>query len=105
MRHIQDCEVIQMLNMETIRNAVHEAVEQYPVKRVDLFGSYADGTASEKSDIDFLVEFNEAPVSLFKLCGFQAMLSDLLKIDVDVVKLPLQNNDLKINKTVQLYES
>jgi predicted nucleotidyltransferase len=31
----------------------------FTVKRIDLFGSYLRGTASERSDIDLLVEFSE----------------------------------------------
>jgi len=92
--------------MATIQSAAYEAALQYPVKRIELFGSYADGTASENSDIDFLVEFSESPVSLFEICGLQETLSELLKVDVDVVKYPLQRgNDLIIEKKVCVYES
>lgn len=95
-----------MLDMQTIRNAVHAAAGQYPVKRVELFGSYANGTVTEGSDLDFLVEFTETPISLLKICGLQETLSDLLKVDVDIVKLPLQAaSPLKIDKTVRLYEA
>jgi len=92
--------------MDVIRNAVREAASQYPVKRVELFGSYANGSATEKSDVDFLVEFNDSSVSLLKLFGFQEMLIELLKMDVDVVKLPLKKNtELLIENRVCVYES
>ena len=41
---------------------------EYAVKRVGLFGSFADGTFTEDSDVDILVEF-EHPVGwqFFKL--------------------------------------
>ena len=95
-----------MLDMDVIRNAVREAASQYPVKRVELFGSYANGSATEKSDVDFLVEFNDSSVSLLKLFGFQEMLIELLKMDVDVVKLPLKKNtELLIENRVCVYES
>ena len=55
-----------MKSIEAIRNAVTQAAMDYPIKRVDLFGSYANGHAREDSDVDFLVEFSESPVSLFK---------------------------------------
>ena len=60
-----------MPTIETIRQAVHTAAAQYPVKRVELFGSYADGTADEHSDVDFLVEFSDNPTSLLHICGFR----------------------------------
>ncbi|MBI2174792.1 MAG: nucleotidyltransferase family protein [Candidatus Omnitrophica bacterium] len=38
----------------------HEDVlKKYKVKRIGLFGSYAKGTQRRKSDIDFLVEFEQ----------------------------------------------
>ncbi|MEG0935677.1 MAG: nucleotidyltransferase domain-containing protein [Clostridia bacterium] len=92
--------------MEAIQSAVRTACAQYPIKRVELFGSYANGTASEDSDVDFLVEFAEHPISIFKICGFQAALSELLHLDVDVVKLPLKKDSpLVIDRSVCLYES
>ena len=53
-----------MPTLDMIRAAVHRAAAEYPVKRVELFGSYANGTADEESDVDFLVEFAENPTSL-----------------------------------------
>ena len=95
-----------MLSMDVIRSAVNQAAMKYPVKRVELFGSYADGSATEKSDVDLLVELNDESVSLLKLCGFQEMLKELLNMDVDVVEVPLQeNNGLVIENRVCVYES
>lgn len=93
-----------MTTLNHIRQAVNAAAAQYPVKRVELFGSYADGTADEQSDVDFLVEFSENPTSLIHICGFRETLSELLKLDVDIVKLPLKHGDqLSVNRTVKLY--
>lgn len=95
-----------MVSMNHIRQAVESIAPAFPIKRVELFGSYASGTAREGSDADFLVEFNESPVSLLKLFGFQEALSEMLKIDVNVVEIPLQpDSDLEVGKTVVLYGS
>jgi Predicted nucleotidyltransferases len=84
-----------------IREAVRQAALEYHVKRVELFGSYANGTADAESDVDFLVEFNEKPTSLLQICGFQETVSELLGLKVDIVKLPRKANDgLKIDKTI-----
>ena len=89
-----------------IQQAVNQAAAEYPVKRIELFGSYADGTADEESDVDFLVEFAENPTSLIHICGLRETLSELLKSDVDIVKLPRKPDDgLHINRTMCLYES
>lgn len=93
-----------MLGIKAIQAAVKDAAQFYPVKRVELFGSYANGTANEKSDVDFLVEFEQSPISLLKISGFQQTLSELLQLDVDIVELPLdKNSDLKLNRTVCVY--
>ncbi len=95
-----------MQSIERIRVGVQKAALLYPVKRVELFGSYADGTADENSDIDFLVEFSEKPISLLKICGFQQTLIEALQKDVDIVELPLREGSmLRINKTVRVYEN
>ena len=93
-----------MLTLDMIRAAVHRAAAEYPVKRVELFGSYANGTADEESDVDFLVEFAENPTSLLQICGFRETVSELLHLDVDIVKLPRRQNDgLRIGRTVCMY--
>lgn len=93
-----------MCSLNDIRSAVEQASRLYPVKRVDLFGSYADGSANEGSDIDLLVEFTESPVSLLKICGLQDVLSELLRLDVDIVESPLaEDSDLIIDRRVCVY--
>ena len=95
-----------MLTISDIRNAVETVVSDYPVRQVQLFGSYAEGFANEKSDVDVLVEFGERPITLWDFCGFQQALSDLLNVKVDIVKLPLSeetSKDLEVQKVVQLY--
>lgn len=93
-----------MPTLDMIQEAVQAAAAQYPVKRVELFGSYADGTADESSDVDFLVEFSENPTSLLHICGFRETLSELLNLEVDIVKLPRRQDDgLTIDRTVRVY--
>ena len=84
--------------------AVRQAAAEYPVKRVELCGFYTNGMADADSGVDFLVEFAENPTSLLQICGFRETLSELLYLDVDIVKLPRKPNDgLQIDRTVPLY--
>lgn len=93
-----------MCDIGTIRRAVSQAASLYPVKRVDLFGSYANGSANEASDVDLLVEFSESPVSLLKIFGLQETLRELLQLDVDVVEAPLAaDSELHVDRTVCVY--
>lgn len=95
-----------MPTLEMIQQAVQAAAVQYPVKSVELFGSFANGTADETSDVDFLVEFSENPTSLLHICGFRETLSELLNRDVDIVKLPRKQSDgLTIDRTMRIYEA
>lgn len=77
-----------MLTRDDIIKAVAYAAKEYPVQAVYLFGSYADGTADEHSDVDLYVLFGVRPISFFKVMGFRGVLEDLLKKDVDIVKYP-----------------
>jgi predicted nucleotidyltransferase len=52
--------------------------------RVRLFGSFAQGTANERSDIDFLIDL-EPGRDLFDLIAIELDLEELLGRDVDVV--------------------
>ena len=45
-----------MLSIEEIKSYILPVVKKYPVEKVILFGSYARGDASDKSDVDLIVE-------------------------------------------------
>lgn len=64
-----------MLSIESIKKAVELLAEKYGLLKVDLFGSYANGTATEKSDADFIVKFNVPVPSIFKVMGLKEELS------------------------------
>jgi uncharacterized protein len=57
--------------------------DRFAVKNIRIFGSVARQEATEKSDIDFLVEFPPG-TSLLTHAAFQRELSELLGRDVDV---------------------
>lgn len=95
-----------MLTIPEIKNAIEKIAPKYPVKQVQLFGSYADGLANLKSDVDVIVEFSEWPISLWTYCGFQQELSDFLNIKVDMIRYPLSkeaSEEMTIKKVVHLY--
>ena len=43
------------MTLNDIKAAVLEVVNDYPISRVALFGSQANGTATEKSDVDLII--------------------------------------------------
>ena len=94
-----------MLTLEGIRTGVAKVACQYPVRRMLLFGSYADGTSVEESDGDLLVEFVTPSVSLLTLSSLQLQLEEELQVSVDLVHLPLPEKTLLIlGEVIELYE-
>jgi len=73
-----------MMDITEIQKIIAPIAHSYGVKRMYLFGSYAKGTAGEKSDIDLLVEKGE-PMSLLKLSGMRQMVQEALNLSVDLV--------------------
>jgi predicted nucleotidyltransferase len=96
-----------MITVSEIRDLVSQAAERYDIKSVRLFGSYADGRATDESDIDLLVEYNHQPTML-NFFGFQNYLQDKLNTNVDVIEYPIEEEylfykDFEIGATVSLY--
>ncbi len=69
---------------EQIKKILLEVLERYKVKRAALFGSIVREEATEKSDIDLLIEF-EGRRSLLDLAGLKLELQELLGRKVDVL--------------------
>lgn len=91
------------MTISEIRQAIRSVLPFYPIKKVTLFGSRADGTNRADSDVDFIVEFS-APVTLITIGMLQAQLEDLLHLKVDIIHGPLQNTDMiEVDKEIELY--
>lgn len=72
------------MTREEIQNTIKNYLEQYPISRIGIFGSFARNEDRPDSDIDILVTFEE-PISLFTLVRIHRELSELLNRKVDVV--------------------
>ena len=90
-----------MLTHEKIVDAVKKATGEFPLTKVEYFGSYAEGLATEESDLDLLVEFEEPAVSILTIIKLKHYLEEELANPVDVVHAPLpQGAIIEIGKTV-----
>ncbi len=69
--------------IERLRECYPYLTTEYGVKRIGLFGSFARGTATETSDVDVVVEFQQ-PVG-FKFIEFVDYLEQLFGREVDVL--------------------
>jgi predicted nucleotidyltransferase len=59
--------------------------QKYGVKRIGVFGSFARGDQTRKSDIDILVEFAPGQATLQNFIGLADFLEELSKRKVDLL--------------------
>lgn len=67
-----------------LRRHLPELRERYSVKSLGVFGSYVRGEQRKNSDLDVLVEFEQAP-TLLEFVHLKRYLSELVGIPVDLV--------------------
>lgn len=75
------------LNMdqsEEIKNIIIDVLRKFGVKKASLFGSVVRGEATERSDVDLLIEF-KGRKTLLDLVRLKMRLEELLGRDVDVL--------------------
>ncbi len=69
----------------------YQDIKQYfsekPVKKVQVFGSFARNEANEKSDIDLIITMDYS-IGLFKLAKYKFDLESLLHKKVDLATEP-----------------
>ncbi|MCC7277406.1 MAG: nucleotidyltransferase family protein [Chromatiaceae bacterium] len=71
------------LNLD--QDALTVFCRRHHIRRLSLFGSQLKGTATPKSDIDLLVEFDPQHIpSLFGIAGMEIELSEMLGKKVDL---------------------
>lgn len=72
------------LDLDKIRSTVTELGEQYGAERIYLFGSYARGEASPRSDVDLRIDKGRIR-GLFALSGLRLALEERLGAKVDLL--------------------
>lgn len=93
-----------MLTIEQITDAASAVAKEFPITKIQLFGSYASGKNTPESDIDLLVEFTTDAVSLLTLSALKIRLEELLGISVDVVHAPIpEDSIIELDKVVPIY--
>ena len=91
------------MTIDRIRDVTSSFISEYSIKSIILFGSRAEGTNSENSDVDLIVEFF-IPVSLITLSKLKIDLEEALKLDVDIIHGPVTDDAMiEVNKEIVLY--
>jgi len=75
---VKDIVAILRLHGQTLRR-------DFAVRRIGVFGSFAKGTESKKSDIDFYVEFELSELDLDKYLRLIEYLEKLFNKKIDLV--------------------
>jgi hypothetical protein len=94
-----------MLSIPRIRECIAPICKKYPIRKAYLFGSYARGNATEKSDVDLRIEGDIK--SFFMLGGIYSELSDALGTELDLLSRLPESEAFKENlkkDEVLLYE-
>jgi predicted nucleotidyltransferase len=98
-KRLTDQEIMSLLKKHA------DVLKKYKVKRIGLFGSYVRGEQKRHSDIDFLVEFEEASFDNFMELAFS--LEDMFRKKVELIT----NGNLSpyiqpyVEKEVRWYET
>ena len=82
--------MISTQQLETIK----KITAKFGPKLVGVFGSYARGENSKKSDLDVLIEFKQR-VNLLDIIGLEQELTEALGIKVDLVTVGAVNEQLR----------
>lgn len=88
-----------LLTVEKIREICTPLFERYNVRYAYLFGSYAKGKATEKSDVDLLISM---PLNGLRFYEFVEELRESLKKKVDLLDdTQLENNTALVKEILQ----
>ncbi len=88
----------QVRSLEEIKQQLQELKptlkKRFGVETIDIFGSYARGEQTEKSDLDILITYSGA-VSLFTIYDLKKYLRRKLHLKVDVISKAFLNKHIK----------
>jgi len=70
--------------IDEIKKRFEKIADKYGIEEAYLFGSYARGNATKKSDVDIFIKEGKIQ-TLLQLCGFRLDVQDALKKEIDIV--------------------
>ena len=88
-----------ILDFEDIKMKVKEILSDYDIKSCYLFGSYANGTASENSDVNLLVDTELSGIAFY---GLAEEIEHALHKKVDLITLSqIIGNEIQLSIILQ----
>jgi hypothetical protein len=73
------------MSIKEIKSKIRPILNRHGVKTAAIFGSYARGEESKKSDIDILIEYRRDDKNLFDLAELKIDLEKKLSKKVDIL--------------------
>ena len=74
-----------VMNLQIVKDKALPILKKHKVKKAAVFGSVAKGTATYKSDVDFLIEYRGHDKTLLDLVDLKNALEEALGKKVDVI--------------------
>jgi predicted nucleotidyltransferase len=98
------------MTLDQVRQLAVPACQEFNVKRLDVFGSFAQSRQTEASDLDLLVEFHDPDYRPSRrFFGLLHRLEDTFQRNVDLLTLSGLRNpffrDRVMKERVQIYGS
>jgi len=87
----------QIYTINQIREKLDSVFKRYDIRKAILFGSYGKGTATQKSDIDLLVDGN---LKGLRFVGFTEEVKEAVDKDVDVFDVSHIKKDSEIDTEI-----
>lgn len=87
-----------MRSISDIQTALTPVFVDYGISRAILFGSQSNGTATEKSDIDLLVD---SRLRGLKFVGFMDAVQRVIGIPVDIFDVSHIEKDSRIDREIR----
>jgi uncharacterized protein len=81
--------------MDILKDHEKSIKQQYGVKKIGIFGSFARGEQKEASDIDVLVEFEKGQKTFDHFMDLKFYLEELFSRKVDLVTIDALRPQLK----------
>ena len=85
-------------SVNELKNTLRPVFEQYGVRSAVLFGSYAKGKASTRSDVDLLVDSGLRGLAFF---GLLEGVSSALAVPVDMIDVTQIEKDSEIDREIR----
>ena len=85
-------------SVNELKNTLRPVFEQYGVRSAVLFGSYAKGKASTRSDVDLLVDSGLRGLAFF---GLLEGVSSALTVPVDMIDVTQIEKDSEIDREIR----